>query len=79
MCTLAMTWIGPGVELQQRRLFHFDRILGADRAALDHLGIDPAIGMAEPALQRMRDGKVARGRIRIDIDSGAADDAFHRP
>src|SRR5947209_18514674 len=65
------------VELQQLRLFRRDRIAGADGAARDHLGIDPAVGMAEPALQRLRDGEVALRRIRIDIDGGAADDALH--
>src|SRR6266542_6401204 len=75
--SLAMTWIGPGVELQQLRLFRRDRIVGTDRAAGDHLGIDPAVAVAEPALQRLRNGEVALGRIRIDIDGGAADDALH--
>src|SRR5262245_17403272 len=32
--------------------------------------------MAEPALQRLRDGEVALGGIRIDIDGGTADDAL---
>ena len=41
------------VNSQQLRLLRRDRIVGADRAALDHLGIDPAIGVAEPALQRL--------------------------
>src|SRR4029078_10419409 len=50
---------------------------GSDRAAGDPLGIDPAVTVAEPALQGWRDGEVALGRIRIDIDGGAADDAFH--
>ena len=59
----AMTWDRPReVELQQLRLLRRDRIVGADRAALDHLGIDPAIGVAEPALQRLRDGEVALRR-----------------
>src|SRR5207249_10315222 len=61
------------VELQQLRLFRRDPVARADRTALDHLGIDPAIGVAEPALQRLRACKVARGRVRIDIDGGAAD------
>src|SRR6266540_4086280 len=61
------------VELQQLRLLRRDRIAGTDRAALDHLGVDPTIAVAEPALQRLRDGKVTLGRIRIDVDGGAAD------
>src|SRR5206468_3798117 len=67
------------VELQQFRLLRRDRIAGANRAARDHLGIDPAIAVAQPALQRLRDGEVALRRIRIDIDGGAADDALHDP
>src|SRR3989442_9499626 len=55
---LAMTWMGPGVELQQPRLLRRDHLAVADLAARDHLGIDPAIGVAEPALQRLRDGEV---------------------
>src|SRR5262249_23629671 len=64
-------------DLQQFQLLRRDRIAGTHAAALDHLGIDPAVGMAEPALQRLRDGEVARGRIRIDIDGSAADDALY--
>ena len=75
--SLAMTRTGPRVESQQRRLLPRDRIAGRNSAAGDHFGIDAAVGVAEPALQRLRDGKVARGSIRIDIDSGAADDALH--
>src|SRR5438105_3444074 len=67
----------PRVRSQQFRLLRRDRIAGANRAARDHLGIDPAIAVAKPALQRLRDGEVALRRIRIDIDGGAADDALH--
>ncbi len=59
------------------RRFDDDRIADADVAAFDHLGIDPAIGVAETALQRLRDLEIARGGFRIDVDGGAAHDAFH--
>src|SRR5258705_13128245 len=67
----------PRTESHQLRLLRRNRIASTNGAAGDHLGIDAAIGVAEPALQRLRDGKIARGGIRIDIDGGAADDAFH--
>ena len=47
--------------LQQLRLLRRDRIADADAAAGDHLGIDPAIAVAEPALQR-RAGSQDRAR-----------------
>src|SRR3981081_939419 len=65
------------VDSQQPRLLRRNRIASTDRAARDHLGIDAAIAVAEPALQCLRDGEVALGRIRVAIDGGAADDAFH--
>src|SRR5438445_9278468 len=55
----------PRTKSQQLRLFRRNNILGADGAALDHFGIDPAVAVAEPALQRLRNGEVALGRIRI--------------
>src|SRR6478736_6018028 len=77
LALLAMTSIGPGIDLQKLRLLRRDRIARSNAAAFDHFGIDPAIGVAEPALQGLGDGEVALGGIRIDIDGGAADDAFH--
>src|SRR5712675_2079401 len=66
-------------RLRQLRLFDRNRVANADAAAGDHLGIDPAIAMAEPALQRGRDVEVAHGALWIDVDGGAADDPLDDP
>ena len=65
-----------GVLSQQFRLLRRDRIADGNIAAGDHLGIDSAIGVAEPAHQRLRDREIALGGVGIDIDGGAADDAL---
>ena len=61
MCTLAMTWIRVPAELNYNNSGCSAAIVSSALIVppVDHLGIDPAIGMAEPALQRLRDGKVA--------------------
>src|SRR5436190_22685626 len=64
------------VSLQQFRRFRQDRIADRDAAAGDYFGIDPAIAVAEPALQRLRDGEIALCGVGIDVDGGAADNAL---
>src|SRR5690349_8681491 len=54
----------PRTKSQQLRLLRRDRVVDADRAAGDHLGVDAAVCMAEPALQRRRDGEVALRGVR---------------
>src|SRR5438552_11282629 len=63
-------------SLQQLRLLHHDRVADRNAAAGGYLGVDPAIAMAEPALQRLRDRQVALPGIGIDVDGGAADDSL---
>ena len=68
MTALCVTACGSATTLtlsfrsQQLRLLRRDRITVADAAAGDHFGVDAAVGVAEPALQRLRDGKVALRR-----------------
>src|SRR5229473_300363 len=58
-------------------LFGYDRIVDGNRAAGDHLGIDPTFVVAEVTHQRVRDGEVARRGFRVDVGGGAADDPLH--
>jgi len=69
--------IGKRKTSQQFRLLHRDRISDGDLAATHHLSIDAAVGMAQTALQRLRDGEVACGGLGVDIDGGAAGDPFY--
>src|SRR5450432_487692 len=59
------------------RLFGYNRIVDGNRAAGDHLGIDPAFVVAEVTHQCMRDGEAARRGFRVDVGGGAADDPLH--
>ena len=62
---------------QQRRLLRHNSITHRDAAAFGHFGVDPAIGMAEPALQGVRNRQVALRGIRVDVDGGTADNSLH--
>src|SRR5690242_13129068 len=48
-----------------------------DLARLSHLGVHAAIGMPEAAQRRLRDRKVARAGIGIDVGGRATHDPFH--
>src|SRR5207247_10022960 len=61
----------PRTKSQQLGLFRRDHLAVANRAAGDHLGLDPAVAVAEPALQRLPYGEGLPGRIRVDADGGA--------
>src|SRR5471032_286429 len=52
-------------------------IADANGAAGDHLGIDPALVVAEAAHQRGRDVEVAHCSFRVDIGRGATRDPLH--
>src|ERR1700733_3775407 len=60
------------VPLNEPRLFDRDFVANAKCAGRNHLGIDAAIGVTEPALQRVRDFEIADRGIGIDVDGGAA-------
>ena len=47
-----------------------------DLAAVDHFGINPAVGVAEMAQQRRRNFEIAQPGRGIHIGGGAADDAL---
>ena len=53
-----------------------DLVAGSDLARCSHLGINPAIAVAESAHQRFRDVEVADAGQGIDVGGGAADDAL---
>ena len=61
---------------QKLRLFRRNRVAHRNAASGNHFGIDPALVMAEPVHQCLRDGEVARAGVGIDIDGGAAGDPF---
>src|ERR1700694_5750486 len=58
------------------RYLHY-RFANLDSAASDHLGIDAAFVVAEPAHQCSGDIEVARGGVGVDVDGDAAGDPLH--
>ena len=67
---------GGGRAAAGLRRLDADRVADGDRAALDHLGIDAAIGVAEGVHQRARDRQVADAGVGVDLGRRAAHDAL---